>query len=183
MKKRIKYKLEKKQHLIDDLEFHEYCEERKKGFPDGPWNNEPNKVYFKEYGFDCMVKRQGNLGFLCGYVGVTKEHPLFNVHYSNDEYIEVHSHAHGGITFSELCVDNICHPGKNKVFWIGFDCGHFGDYIPKITPKMYGNVPYNDHLKKIMCIPQEEILKEYYKDIEYVKEACKDLARYLRYNY
>ena len=67
MKKRIKYKLEKKQHVMNDLVFHNYCEEEKKNFQKGPWNKELNKIYFKAHGFDCMVKRVGYLGTLCGY--------------------------------------------------------------------------------------------------------------------
>lgn len=171
MKKRIRYKLKKKQHIIKDLKFHEYCETKKKDFPDGPWNKEPNKIYFKASGFDCMVKRVGEFGTLCGYVGVTKDHPLFDVPYTNEKFLDLS--VHGGITFSERCVDDICHPGKNKVFWLGFDCGHAFDYIPKLTPMVKGNMPYKDFLKK-------DSFPEIYRNIDYVKQECRDLAKQLR---
>lgn len=167
MKKRIRYKLEKKQHIIDDLAFHELCEAKKKDFPEGPWNKEPNKIYFKAHGFDCMVKRHGEFGNLCGYVGVTKKHPMFGVDYSNKKCFDLN--VHGGITFSNVCVDDICHPGKNKVFWFGFDCAHGGDYKPGISFMMYGETSYN-----------KRGMEGTYKDIEFVKKEYIRLAKQLR---
>lgn len=171
------YKKEHAEHKEDDLKFHEECEENKKNFPEGPWNKEPNKIYFQAHGFECIIKRHAEFGHLCGYVGVPKGHPMFNVSSQNEKCLELN--VHGSLTYSNECQGDICHPGKNKVFWLGFDCAHNGDYIPKITPVMYGKMPYNKHLKKTSDMPAEAFVREDYKDVEFVKEECIRLAEQL----
>lgn len=44
-----------------------------------PWASEPDYVMFEASGLTCMVRRVPELGHLCGYVGVGRTHPLFEV--------------------------------------------------------------------------------------------------------
>ncbi len=57
--------------------------------------------------------------------------------------------VHGGLTYSDKCRGEICHmpaPGEaDDVWWLGFDCGHAGDYIPRhrgIGGDVYRDVAY-----------------------------------------
>ena len=49
----------------------------------GPWNSEPDKVVWvdPETGLDCMIIRSRS-GSLCGYVGVERNHPWWEVEYN-----------------------------------------------------------------------------------------------------
>ena len=63
----------------------EFDKEIKAQLPEGIWQDEPDYQYWvdKETGLDCLIVRQPNSGHLCGYVGVSKDHPLFGVNYSD----------------------------------------------------------------------------------------------------
>ena len=105
----------------------------------GPWDAEPDKAQW-QYGptIACMVHRGGGNAW-CGYVGVTKGHPLFGMHYDSvhEKYgIDVH----GGLTYSAMCDGDeekgICHVATDEhgqpieAWWLGFDCAHYMDKMP-----------------------------------------------------
>ena len=124
-----------------------------------PWKNEPDKLHWVDEAtdLDCLIVRN-DLGALCGYVGITKGNQYFE-----KEYNEVPVDVHGGLTYSAFCNEGgkICHvplPGRShRVWWLGFDCGHWGDLIP-------GMLKYGVNLG------------DRYRDIEYVKKECRNLA-------
>lgn len=94
-----------------------------------PWEIEPNRVQWIYKDLDCMILRNVH-GAWCGYVGIPESHPDYKVEYHD---IQGKYDVHGELTFSDKCVSHICHEGvvANKdVWWLGFDCAHFGDYIP-----------------------------------------------------
>jgi hypothetical protein len=132
----------------------------KSNWPKGPWNNEPDRIDWVYKGFSCMMIRN-TLGNWCGYVAVPSDHPSYKKDY-DDVYVDVH----GGLTYSDKCQENgvICHvpePGMpDDVWWLGFDCGHSGDYLPGLT-FAYGDE--ND-----------------YKDVEYVRFEVISLADQLK---
>jgi len=105
-------------------------DELKKGFGDGPWQSEPDRMEFESNGFTCLLLRS-ELGVWCGYVAIPEGHPWHGRHYD-----EVPAEAHGGLTFAEQCTGAICHvpkPGESEnVWWIGFDCGHALDFVPSL---------------------------------------------------
>jgi hypothetical protein len=70
-------------------------------WPDGPWKSEPDKLQWPDEatGLPCLIKRNP-VGALCGYVGVTSDHP-----YYQQDYDSVNLDAHGGLTFAAGCVD------------------------------------------------------------------------------
>jgi hypothetical protein len=92
----------------------EYRTEDKSGWGEGPWQQEPDKIQWldPETMLPCLIVR-GPVGSWCGYVGVTKNHPLYGVSYSQcpqacgedwcDHRPESTLNAHGGITFAGLC--------------------------------------------------------------------------------
>lgn len=112
-----------------------------------------------------------NLGYRCGYVAVPNANPAI-INLKNEEIaidiLDKMIECHGGVTFfsnkhslkeelNSTCLD----------FWIGFDCGHFGDSKDIINMyKYFKNNVINDRID----FP-EEIIKTY----EYVEDECKSI--------
>lgn len=155
------------------------------------WENEPQKGDFKAHGLKCAIRRNGS-GAWCGYVGVDKSHPWFEKDYSHtikvskevserpinvdkigvinlfcaagnadaikDGYLDIvlAIDVHGGLTYAA----NGGHiEDDSDLWWFGFDCSHSGDLSPKYH-KEYDN-------------------DDIYRDYEYVKIECENLAKQL----
>jgi len=144
-----------------------YREDEKAKWGDGPWNDECDKRQWldEQSGLPCLIVR-GPMGQWCGYVGVPSSHPLFEVGYNQIhsggflDLLEVWAtgelaprpyslEVHGGLTFADFCAPEgkehgICHvvePGEDdRVWWLGFDCGHTGDVHPGIREFFSGDV-------------------------------------------
>jgi hypothetical protein len=109
----------------------------------GPWTGEPNRIEFRHAGLPCILHR-GGMGAWCGYVGLSPNHPLHGVGYSEaGEKVG----AHGGLTYAKPCAGCVCHvpkPGEaENLWWLGFDCGHAGDMTPRQT--LYSVFHQTDH--------------------------------------
>jgi len=132
----------------------------------GPWLGEADKVSWRDTvsGYDCIMLRDTDNGFLCGYVGIPQDHPLWGWDADAvppDTGIEVH----GGLTYSRLCDEGpsparrlavearrICHvtlrPAvyhpvehatdhrveDSHAWWFGFSCDHAYDRSPNDSP-------------------------------------------------
>jgi hypothetical protein len=131
----------------------------------GPWDNEPDKIQWPDEatGLPCLIVRS-HVGVLCGYVGVTSDHPAFG-----KQYDEIDVYVHGGLSFADSCAHgdepgSICHiPGAGEpdnVWWFGFDCGHAWDEAPSRRIPTFGN--------------------DTYRDVAYVTEQCQVLAQQLK---
>jgi hypothetical protein len=127
----------------------------------GPWQDEPDQIrwFDLETGYQCYIKRSLIGGFLCGYVVVPKDHILHSN--ANDidndiDYDNLGFEVHGGITFF----------GKfdGVETYIGFDCGHFDDFIPYSLVETTELSDSNQN----------------YKDIHFVKNQCSKLAKQLK---
>jgi hypothetical protein len=70
--------------------------------------------------------------------------------------------VHGGLTYSAGCHGKVCHATDNgdHVWWFGFDCAHLDDLSPGFTRYGMGGGTY--------------------KDILYVEEQCKSLAKQIK---
>lgn len=116
-----------------------------------PWESEPSRLEWMAEGipFPLLIMRAG-MGHLCGYVGLPADHPLYGRDY---ESIDVD--VHGGLTFSghRKCADE-------TVWWLGFDCAHYGDMVPRIHARYPSNL-------------------EEYRTIEWVRAETERLARQL----
>jgi hypothetical protein len=133
----------------------------------GVWDTEPDKIQFQdtETGLPCLIRRSQS-GALCGYVGVTQEHPYFDKDVSDWEFNH-NLDVHGGITYNNFCIGDektgICHvvdEGENaNVYWLGWDAAHLGDFVPSYDSFQHG--------------------ESVYRDINYVKNECGRLAKQL----
>lgn len=105
----------------------------------------------------CLILRNPEMGYLCGYVGLSEFHDLFGKHYNEimdliDCDIE--------LTWSG---QNLGHPLSspyNGLHWVGFDCGHWDEWMPKMP--CIGK--YN---KDLECT---------YRTISWVMDRCMHLA-------
>lgn len=126
----------------------------------GQWDREPiDKRQWRdeETGLACLIHRNPR-GAWCGYVGVPKGHPAFEVPYYapieyDDDGDEIKTEetpgrrlvdsidVHGGLTFDGFCQPHdaesgrgICHTVEDGeddiVWWLGFDCNHSWDIAP-----------------------------------------------------
>lgn len=144
----------------------------KSAWGEGPWLGEPDKVQWVDEatGLPCLAVR-APMGHWCGYVGVPEGHPLYQM---SDSHAAVEGlQVHGSITFTESCQTGdearaICHIPEegmpDRVWWLGFDCGHSWDLSPGIISEFGPIGP--------TMIPQ-------YRTLDYVQETCADLARQL----
>lgn len=139
----------------------------KSDWPDGPWKDEPDRLDFAHVGYACLLLRNDSLGQWCGYVGIDKQHPYYGKGYDDCD-VDVH----GGLTYAEKCDgQRICHiPASgmpDDVWWLGFDCGHFGDLSPGMLA-----------LLRDAGIPN--LIPETYRTFDYVKSQTEWLAEQLR---
>ena len=146
---------------------------------DGPWVNEPDKMQYLDTktGLPCLAVRT-SMGNWCGYVGVSKDHPLFAKDY-NDDVLDIDLDVHGGLTFSDFSREDapegagICHlpgPGEpKKVWWFGFDCAHHMDLVPSME---------QFHKEHGLLFPVL-LGRGSYKTLEYVQSETEKLAEAL----
>jgi hypothetical protein len=130
-----------------------------------PWETEPNFLEFvdESTGYRCFIQRHPEFKHLCGYVELPKEHKLYGKDYMDNEEIFNEIDVHGGVTYTgeirfkqqDYTIDYV----------VGFDCAHAGDYSPYFLPFLGMN---------------KRIANETYKDIEYVTNECKNLAKQLK---
>lgn len=117
--------------LVDVAETVEEVQYNKAHWAPGEWQNEPDRKQWHHAGFACLAIRS-RLGSWCGYVGVPEGHPAFGQKYSS-----VDVDVHGELTYADRCAAHICHvpePGfPTEVWWLGFDCGHFMDWVPGVA--------------------------------------------------
>lgn len=120
------------------------------------WENEPNYLRFvdEETGYECHINRNLDMGYLFGYIFISNTNRLYNKNLDELGFIKVH----GGVTIIDFGKDK---DGEDKQA-IGFDCCNPYDLIPTYH-KYYENNP-----------------KYTYKNIEYVKNECKKLAKQLK---
>ena len=65
--------------------------------------------------YRCEIKRNTDLGFLCGYVEIDEDNKLYGKYYD-----EINLNVHGGLTYGRYHVSHKC--------LYGFDCGHSYDF-------------------------------------------------------
>lgn len=163
----------------------------KTGWGAGPWQTEPDKLQWTDAatGLPCLIVRN-RAGALCGYVGVSEDHPWFKVDYGDhigepctDEYCYEHRpdaivNVHGGLTYSALCQEGrpegegICHipdhGQPDRVWWFGFDCNHAFDIAPGSLAR--------DRERGWPSLPSHG---DEYRTVAYVQAECAGLASQL----
>jgi hypothetical protein len=115
-------------------------------------------------GISCQVKIHTGLGFRCGYVGIPKEHKLYNVDY-NEIYEKGYDlEVHGGLTFANKIKDS-------DLWWLGYDCGHSGDAQ---DPDLIKDERCREIAKSMPVGPMEKA-----RDLDYCIKECEFLAEQL----
>ncbi len=125
--------------------------------PPGPWMDEPTHLEFEHAGFRCAILRHRELGTLNGYVGIPEGHPWFRVVDTCCSDVDVH----GGITYAEPRPPKDVPDTDGRWWWIGFDTGHAGDFMPA-TSFLLGRTEPHDG--------------EVYRDLAYVRHETEQLA-------
>lgn len=131
-----------------------------------PWRDEPNRVAWRDpaTGLQCLILRHMVMGHLNGYVRVPRDHAMHGMR----KHRQVgRLRVHGGITFTG------CLGGRamKRGHWFGFDCGHAFDLVPGML-----------ELRKRLPPDLDAFLfmrPEVYRDINYVRGECADLAAQL----
>lgn len=149
----------------------------KNNWGDGPWQTENDREEWvdAQTGYVCLMVRN-HMGAWCGYVGVSDGHPAFE-----KEYDDVDVNVHGGLTYSEHCQGPICHVSDAEdgaVWWIGFDCAHFLDYVPGMEALMRDTrfqAALDKKLGSKLGIPGAT-----YKNTAYVRDEVTELAAQLK---
>jgi hypothetical protein len=120
-----------------------------------PWETEPDFLEFidEDTGYRCFIQRHPELKHLCGYVELPKEHELYGS-FSEENFYNIE--VHGGVTYTGR--REFEQPNYIADYVLGFDCGHAGDLVPGI----------------------KSFYEEGYRDIEYVTNECKNLAKQLK---
>lgn len=121
---------------------------------------------YKDYEYLVVLNPHGHR---CGYVAISKDHPLYEKEGSNVIDLEIH----GGCTFFEPQMTEY----KCSDKWIGFDCGHSGDARDINTLQKY-DADMADRYHSY-----DESLFSYRPQIirtkEYVEEQCKGIINQL----
>ena len=159
---------------------------------------------FTYKGFKCVVTFN-ETGYRCGYVGIVPGHMLYKMKYDeyldipkseldNEEVgkrgiipvfisalddddrirMDVYFNVHGGLTYSND--NNGTYPIESNLWWLGFDCGHYGDAQDlDLVEEYWGD---DEHIQRRL-----EIEREYRYDLdfpvrskEYVEEECRSLV-------
>jgi hypothetical protein len=157
---------------------HSYSTVDKSSWGDGEWQNEPDKVQWRDErtGLPCIVRRQPRLGFLCGYVGVPEGHPL----YGRECYLPEVVHDYE-INYANACQDgpeaeSICHipePGEpDHIWWFGFDCAQGMGHAPGLAARDLATFPeWGGEMKDALANGWEV-----YRTLGHVEEQCAVLA-------
>lgn len=95
---------------------------------------EPDAWSGEHLGYPVYARRNG-IGVWCGYVGLPAGHPWSGL---NDP---VRVCVHGGVTYASAHMSMSLHPRDACVWYLGFDCGHFGDFMPGLVPAEPGVDP------------------------------------------
>lgn len=129
----------------------------------------PKYIIFKYKRFTCVIKRHPVLLSLAGYVLMPTE-----THFKEDIRFAVD--VHGGITFvSEVVNSNFFghifgKKAKNREesLIIGFDCAHYGDYVPGYEPENM-----NGLMKELMGSVIAAGNSDVYRNKDFVEQQLK----------
>lgn len=164
-------KITKEEHLLTTEQKRKFC-----GY--GEWLEEVDIIEFEYLGYCAKIKRTFVKelfakeeayfgGHLCGYVKIPKEHPFYG-----KDYDDINIDTHGGLTFGEI----------NEEHWIGYDCGHSGDYIPTME-YVRRTDPGLIAIREMFPLPKNykslNIFNPKYRNIEYCTQICIEMIEQL----
>lgn len=126
------------------------------------WENELDYYHLEdnETGYAIVINRHSKMKHLCGYVSLPVNHPLYNKDINESDVFDKFD-VHGGVTFTGTLDGEHNSNDKLKLFLVGFDCAHAGDFVPEFS---------------------EDLVRgdEVYRDVNYVITECIKLAKQLK---
>lgn len=154
---------------------------------------------FEYKGYRCVTIFT-DMGYRCGYVGLPEGHPLYGMSHDSqlkmkfkdlegnpmgkrgiltlfcvpDDQIplELYFDVHGSITYADGGKESH-HPIDSDLWWLGFDCGHYGDRPDyELLEKTWGdNAIVKHRLEDKWLYDGYEV-----RDLEYVQQECRNLV-------
>jgi len=148
---------------------------KKEYWEPGEWHDEPDTFEMTYKGYKCEGRRNA-MGSWCGYVGIPTDDPFYKNHIIDKSYDDVPLNAHGGITYESLYEED-------KVYWVGFDCAHYNDYLPSrkgtddALKEMYASYKtgLEDLEKKYPQLKNSWPETGIYRNIKFVKKQLKSM--------
>jgi hypothetical protein len=130
----------------------------------GKYNDSQVKVTMKELIEDEEMNQIGNRGVWT----------LLGLPNDEDDRVRLGSYfmIHGGITYADGGKDSH-HPIDSDMWWLGFDCGHYGDCPDyDMLEELFGDD------EKVKHRLEDRWLYEEYpvRDLKYVQQECKNLV-------
>jgi hypothetical protein len=130
----------------------------------GKYNDSQIKVTMKELLDDEEMNKIGNRGVwtLLGLPSDEEDRVRLGTYFM----------VHGGITYANGGIDSH-HPIDSDLWWLGFDCGHYGDCPDyDLLEETWGdNEIVKYRLQDRWLYEDSEV-----RDLEYVQQECKNLA-------
>jgi hypothetical protein len=141
----------------------------------GPWDREPDRVQWQHAGYACLMRRHPRDGFWCGYVGIDEAHPAFAKDWQGEAFPALENE----VNYSDFCGGTICHVPEpdmpERVWWIGFDCGHAWDIAPGLDARARSMMKYTAAEEVI-----GGVFRQSYNTEAYVRRRVEALADELR---
>ena len=157
---------------------------------------------FTYKGYRCVVIFT-DFGHRCGYVGVPLGHPLYKKEFTdhldilrseldNEEFgkrgilslfsavyddndrikMDLYFNVHGSLTYS----GDGDYPVESNLWWLGFDCAHYGDGVDlELVEKYWGDDP---KIQRRIELEKKYPTREGYpiRSKEYVEQECMSLV-------
>lgn len=124
--------------------------------------------HFEYLGRDCIVIFN-RMGFRCGYVSVSAKDKDFKFEgCDNVDCCAFNISCHGGLTFGGKLNSDI---KPKQEYYIGFDCGHFGDGFDITKANEYG---FNTMIMSYINFGEYVTLEECINECKYIAEQLLD---------
>lgn len=144
----------------------------KSNWPRGEWLEEPDyALWIDEHSMYPCTLRRNIFGAWTGNVGITSDHPLYQVHHTEQpfDFIDVY----GGITFTDFSKeDDVEVSPPVRRWWIGFDCMLQNDICPAFPLDVDMKRKKRKGYDHVSLIPV-------YRDMEFARTFTDSLAAQL----
>ena len=123
---------------------------------------------FDYKGYKCVVLFL-HMGYRCGYVSIPKQSKLYGKNYD-----DIDVYCHGGLTYSKDYLNGI---PEQDLWWIGFDCGHYGDGKDfKAAKKYFSDPKVLDLINQMEYLDNMFPLYEGAKSLEFCEQECMQIV-------
>lgn len=122
---------------------------------------------FRYKRYKCVILFT-SLGHRCGYVGIPKKHFLYN-----KNYCDMNICCHGGLTYG---ANYLQQTNSTNLYWIGFDCGHYGDGQDVESTERYFK-GYPKVLSRVKELNKDSFFGNFSaKSLEFCEQECMQIV-------